>query len=170
MKKLTILDNSDIPEEDMKSISTNQQTTDDIVDIGKLIDIDEFSPNKNSLENYIGQLITVIGFEDTQPKIFKKVDRDTIVFRFIDEKQKLREIMTSAKHIVQLCHELHEKIKFGTKESKVYFKGVLLVKGRNKRFRSYYITNEAKAKQILAEENKYKKNGEYDNEETEGNN
>lgn len=128
------------------------------VDIGKLIDTREFSPNKNSLETYVGQKIKVIGFEDTTPKIFKKADRSTIMFHFIDEKQKIRDIMTSAKYIVQMCHELRNKFKFGTSEAKIKsVEGVLIASGRSKRFRSIYLVSEEEAKKILEAENKYKK-------------
>lgn len=148
------IDNSDIPDEE-NQITTNNSVS---IDIGKLIDTNEFSPAKNSLESYVGQKIKLIGFEDTTPKIFKKANRDTIIFKFIDEKQKVRNIMTSAKFVVTACHTLRDKFNFGAKDSNIKsIDCVLVASGHSKRFKAIHLVSVEDAKKIFEAENKNKK-------------
>lgn len=145
------IDNSDIPEEENQITTTNNSLS---IDIGKLIDTNEFSPAKNSLESYVGQKIKVIGFEDTTPKIFKKANRDTIIFKFIDEKQKVRNIMTSAKFVVTACHTLRDKFNFGAKNSNIKFIDcVLIATGHSKRFKALHLVGVEEAKKFFEAEN-----------------
>ena len=135
--------NSDIDYED-------DYSPDKSFDIGKLCDIKEMSPTKNQLETYIGQKIAVIGFEDTTPKIFKKKDRQTIILRFYDEKKILREIMTSSKYLVEMCHHLRKSVGFGTPQQKIKAAtGYLLATGRGRAFRSVYLGSEEDVKDSL---------------------